>query len=291
MRTCQQPQRPARLRLNSRVKLRSNPPAAAAAAATGPGPLRLRRVPPRRPPTYRLRLRSPHSQSAPAGLQGAIPSDPGIRGPLHPRRLRCPPSPYRGGYGSVGRLAGRGASSLSMLGLFGNGPLEPGPRLRPASVPTGSFPVLSAAWVPSGPSSAHQAGPPPSSLRGAASALPPRPPAARNGDAGGLFLLFVGGGLGARTPRNVSSPVGFSLLLRPSPRVAPSGDAVTAANPGTRSEAGGSAQRPVERERNIPAGAGNVPASGTGSEGAKVPSVAEGNPPRARVPGSQGGGN
>jgi hypothetical protein len=29
------------------------------------------------------------------GLQGSIPSDPGIRGPLHPPRHRSPPSPYR----------------------------------------------------------------------------------------------------------------------------------------------------------------------------------------------------
>ena len=61
-----------------------------------------------------------------AGLQRSIPSDPGIRGPLHPRRLRCPPSPYRGGYASAGRLAGRGASTLSVHGLFRNGPLDAG---------------------------------------------------------------------------------------------------------------------------------------------------------------------
>ena len=60
------------------------------------------------------------------GVQGTIPSDPGIRGPLHPPRRRCPPSPYRGGYASVGRLAGCGASALSVLGLFGNGPLDAG---------------------------------------------------------------------------------------------------------------------------------------------------------------------
>src|SRR4030043_374330 len=60
------------------------------------------------------------------GLQGSIPSDPGIRGPLHPRRLRCPPSPYHRGYASIGRLAGRGASTLSVHGLFRNGPLEAG---------------------------------------------------------------------------------------------------------------------------------------------------------------------
>src|SRR4030067_3682157 len=61
-----------------------------------------------------------------SGLGGSIPSDPGIRGPLHPLRLRCPPSPYRSGYASVGRLAGSGASTLSMHGLFGNGPPETG---------------------------------------------------------------------------------------------------------------------------------------------------------------------
>ncbi|MGZ9163250.1 MAG: hypothetical protein ACXW4J_09530, partial [Candidatus Deferrimicrobiaceae bacterium] len=60
------------------------------------------------------------------GLQGTIPSDPGIRGPLQPLRHRCPPSPYRSGYASVGRLAGSGASTLSVHGLFGNGPLETG---------------------------------------------------------------------------------------------------------------------------------------------------------------------
>jgi hypothetical protein len=48
-----------------------------------------------------------------AGLQSTIPSGAGIRGPLHPRRLRCPPSPYHRGYASVGRIAGRGASCLS----------------------------------------------------------------------------------------------------------------------------------------------------------------------------------
>jgi hypothetical protein len=37
-----------------------------------------------------------------AGLQSTIPSGAGIRGPLHPRRLRCPPSPYHRGYASVG---------------------------------------------------------------------------------------------------------------------------------------------------------------------------------------------
>ena len=61
-----------------------------------------------------------------AGLQRSIPSDPGIRGPLHPRRLCCPPSPYHGGYASAGRLAGRGASTLSVHDLFRNGPLDAG---------------------------------------------------------------------------------------------------------------------------------------------------------------------
>src|SRR3990172_12981934 len=67
-----------------------------------------------------------------SGLPGAIPSDPGIRGPLHPFLIRCPPSPYRSGYASVGRLAGSGASPLSVHGLFGNGPREAG-LLRPHS--------------------------------------------------------------------------------------------------------------------------------------------------------------
>ena len=81
----------------------------------------------------RCRFRSPELHLAPqaTGIQGAIPADPGIRGPLHPPRRRCPPSPYRCGYASVGRLAGRGASTLSMLGLFRNGPLDAGlPPLR-----------------------------------------------------------------------------------------------------------------------------------------------------------------
>src|SRR4030067_340456 len=79
-----------------------------------------------------------------------------------PRRLRSPSSPYRGGYASAGRLAGRGASTLSVHGLFRNGPLEAGglryqtlPHLRPpppppppprvpglpANKPCGAFPV------------------------------------------------------------------------------------------------------------------------------------------------------
>jgi hypothetical protein len=61
-----------------------------------------------------------------ADLQRSIPSDPGIRGPLQPLRLRCPPSPYHGGYASVRRPAGCGASTLSVLGLFGNAPLDAG---------------------------------------------------------------------------------------------------------------------------------------------------------------------
>ena len=60
--------------------------------------------------------------------RGPFPEDPGIRGPLHPLRLRCPPSPYRSGYASVGRLAGCGASTLSVHGLFRNGSLEAGRR-------------------------------------------------------------------------------------------------------------------------------------------------------------------
>src|SRR5574341_1993839 len=90
----------------------------------GGSPLMARR------PMDPLRLRS--------GLPGAIPSDAGIRGPLHPLRLRCPPSPYRSGYASVGRLAGSGSSTLSVLGLFGNGPAEAGslrPLLRPLRRP------------------------------------------------------------------------------------------------------------------------------------------------------------
>ena len=106
-----------------------------------------------RPPPARCRFRSPkflprstgRSAEPPAsprvpgrrrssrrrgtGLQGSIPSDPGIRGPLHPLRLRYPPSPYRCGYASVGRLAGSGASTLSVHGLFRNESLEAGVRL------------------------------------------------------------------------------------------------------------------------------------------------------------------
>jgi hypothetical protein len=44
-----------------------------------------------------------------AGLQSTIPSGAGIRGPLHPRRLRCPPSPYHRGVrlGRAHRRTGR----------------------------------------------------------------------------------------------------------------------------------------------------------------------------------------
>jgi len=73
------------------------------------------------------------------GLQGSIPSDPGIRGPLHPPRHRSPPSSYRSGYASVGHLAGGGASTLSVHGLFGNGTLEAGLTLPPV-LPTAGVP-------------------------------------------------------------------------------------------------------------------------------------------------------
>jgi hypothetical protein len=51
---------------------------------------------------------------------------PGFEGRCIPVGEVHPPSPYRGGYASVRRLAGRGASALSMHGLFGNGPRTPG---------------------------------------------------------------------------------------------------------------------------------------------------------------------
>ncbi len=77
---------------------------------------------------------------------GGHSSDPGIRGPLHPLLLRCPPSPYRSGYASVGRLSGSGASILSMHGLFRNDPPEAGPTapssfglLRPLRAPLRGF--------------------------------------------------------------------------------------------------------------------------------------------------------
>jgi hypothetical protein len=73
------------------------------------------------------------------GLQGSIPLDPGIRGPLHPPRHRSPPSSYRRGYDSVGRLAGGGASILSVHGLCGNGTLEAGLTLPPV-LPTAGVP-------------------------------------------------------------------------------------------------------------------------------------------------------
>src|SRR4030042_5529984 len=70
------------------------------------------------------------------GLPGSILSDPGIRGTLHALRLRCPPSPYRSGYASVGRLGGSGASTLSVHGLFDNGPRGAGlPPPRPSAAP------------------------------------------------------------------------------------------------------------------------------------------------------------
>ncbi|MGZ8447216.1 MAG: hypothetical protein ACXWWM_05445, partial [Candidatus Deferrimicrobiaceae bacterium] len=77
-----------------------------------------------------------------------FPEEPGIRGPLQQRRLRCPPSPYRSGYASVGRLAGSGASTLSVHGLFGNGPREAGLTppssfglLRPLARPVAGVPA------------------------------------------------------------------------------------------------------------------------------------------------------
>ena len=90
-----------------------------------PSPPARRREKGRRPHGGGRRSLQPHGLTT--GLPGSIPSDPGIRGPLHPRRLRCPPSPYRRGYASVGRLAGRGASILSVHGLFRNGIREAGP--------------------------------------------------------------------------------------------------------------------------------------------------------------------
>jgi len=77
-----------------------------------------------------------------------FPRDPGIRGPPHPPRLRCPPSPYRSGYASDGRLAGCGASSLSVHGLFRERP--PGNRAEmdfPRGL-IGEFRGLG--WVPDG---------------------------------------------------------------------------------------------------------------------------------------------
>src|SRR3970282_1129417 len=71
------------------------------------------------------------------GLQGSIPADPGIRGTLHPPRHLPPPSPYRRGYASVGRLAGGGASTLSVHGLCGNGTLETALTLPPVLPTTG----------------------------------------------------------------------------------------------------------------------------------------------------------
>src|SRR3972149_6772096 len=69
------------------------------------------------------------------GLRSWLPPPRGpprraIRGPRRPLRLRRPLAPYRSGSASVGRLAGRGASTLSVRGLFGNGTLETG-SLRP----------------------------------------------------------------------------------------------------------------------------------------------------------------
>ncbi len=68
----------------------------------------------------------PGTKASPAS-RDPFPGDPGIRGPLHPPRRRCPPSPYRCGYASVGRLAGCGSSTLSPVpGLFRNGALKAG---------------------------------------------------------------------------------------------------------------------------------------------------------------------
>jgi len=52
---------------------------------------------------------------------GSIPSDPGIRGPLHPPRHRSLPLVPQW-YASVGRLVGGGASTLSVLGSAGTNP-------------------------------------------------------------------------------------------------------------------------------------------------------------------------
>ncbi len=84
------------------------------------------RNPPHRPGSLFIGVAAAGGGRSESGIQGPIPSDPGIRGPLHPLRLRCPPSPYRSGYASVGRLAGSGASTLSMHGLFRNEPLDAG---------------------------------------------------------------------------------------------------------------------------------------------------------------------
>ena len=150
--------------------------------------------PPMRP-GYPLRLRrlggrgsvrgSPCGEPARlrSGLQGSIPSDPGIRGPLHPPRLRSPPSSYRSGYASVGRLAGGGASTLSVHGLFGNGTLEAG-----LTVP----PVLPTAGVPQGSVVRPGVGRPPPA------AAPPDPPAScppfvlMEGTPGSVFHTGVG---------------------------------------------------------------------------------------------------
>ena len=107
-------------------------------------------------PAARERTASPLSDSLrPARRTVSTPSPSSVvlRGlTAHPLRLGCrpfrgqapcsgfvaPPSPYRSGYASVGRPAGSGASTLSVHGLFGNGPPEAGltapPLLRLAAL-------------------------------------------------------------------------------------------------------------------------------------------------------------
>ena len=79
--------------------------------------------PARRTDKYACAVLGRPSRSDGASASPRLPTLPGTGPSL---RLRCPLSPYRRGYASVGRLAGRGASALSVHGLFGNGPPEAG---------------------------------------------------------------------------------------------------------------------------------------------------------------------
>ncbi|MGB7631276.1 MAG: hypothetical protein WBM29_09360, partial [Candidatus Deferrimicrobium sp.] len=78
---------------------------------------------------------------------------------LHPPRHRSPPSPYRRGYASVGRLAGGGASTLSVHGLFGNGTLEAGLTVPPPFFLLRGYPTGAKLGVGRPPSCGDSTGP------------------------------------------------------------------------------------------------------------------------------------
>ena len=123
-------------------------------------------------------------------FQGSIPSDPGIRGPLHPPRHRSPPSSYRIGTPQCfADLAGGGASTLSCTASDGHG--TPGGRCRrragsshgeprteprpPRANPSGTFPDVQPTL-----NTMEAAVSPPRRSRRRGGTLPPSPPAPRS---------------------------------------------------------------------------------------------------------------